>query len=297
MPLEHLELPDAIVLAITGRHSERYLQARLTNDVRRASAEMAVRAAALAAQGRVEAIGLIFRPEPERWLFVIDGGDRSGVRNAVARFKVAEQAEITDVSSAWRLGHVTGPATVELAPFTGERITTGELAVTGGAVEGWAIRNDRLGTPGVDLLTPRDPLGGHPTEPARGRPISSDEAIRRRILADRPAFPVELNEETLLAEIPLEPVVSFTKGCYVGQEVVARLDAYGRPPRLLRRLEVHGSEPVPSGTPVLGSDGRREGEIRSSVVSAAGDATLAFASIRAEVSGPLEVLGRPARFL
>jgi len=297
MPLEHLELPDAIVLAITGRHSERYLQARLTNDVCRASAEVSVRAAALAAQGRVEAIGLLFRPEPERWLFLIDGGDRSGVRNAVARFKVAEQAEITDVSSAWRLCHITAPAAGELAPFTGERITTGELTVTRGPAEGWAIRNDRLGTPGVDLLTPRAPLGEHHAEPARGCPISSDEVIRRRILADRPVFPAELNEETLLAEIPLEPIVSFTKGCYVGQEVVARLDAYGRPPRLLRRLEVHGGEPLPPGTPVLGSDGRREGEIRSSVVSATGDETLAFASIRAEVSGPLEVLGRPARFL
>jgi folate-binding protein YgfZ len=111
-----------------------------------------------------------------------------------------------------------------------------------------------------------------------------------RVEAGRPRYGIDLDDTTIPQEAGLnERAVSFTKGCYVGQETVARLHYRGKPNRFLRGLRL--SAPVPSGTPLLlGEVGRigsralspRHGEIALALVRreaavgdslAAGDAT------------------------
>ena len=86
-----------------------------------------------------------------------------------------------------------------------------------------------------------------------------------RVESGRPRYGVDLDEATIPQEAGLnERAVSFTKGCYVGQETVARLHYRGKPNRHLRGLRL--SAPVPTGTPlVLGE--REVGRVGSSVVS------------------------------
>jgi folate-binding protein YgfZ len=102
-------------------------------------------------------------------------------------------------------------------------------------------------------------------EAAGARPVDEAAAEILRVERGRPRWGAELDEGVIPQEAGLnERAVSFTKGCYVGQETVARLHYRGKPNRHLRGLRL--AEPVPSGTPLrLGE--REVGHVATSVVS------------------------------
>ncbi len=133
------------------------------------------------------------------------------------------------------------------------------------------IPNGEYGVPAVEVLD-RDP-------PAQ--PLDEEELERMRILARRPRWGREIDERVLPAEAGLTDThVSFSKGCYPGQEPVARLHYRGRANRALRVLEVEG-RPEPE-TPVLRGD-KAVGRVTSSVEG------LALAYVRTEVPADAEL--------
>ncbi len=114
-------------------------------------------------------------------------------------------------------------------------------------------------------------------------PLTESELERLRILARAPAWGRELDDRVLPAEAGLEErYISFTKGCYPGQEPVARLHYRGHPNRGLRVLELEGDE-VPPYDAELTFEGKAVGRITSAVAD--GDGVLALAYVREEVAG------------
>jgi tRNA-modifying protein YgfZ len=145
------------------------------------------------------------------------------------------------------------------------------------AIEG--IPNRDYGRPAVELL---DAAG----EPSLG----DDELERLRIEAMTPRFGREIDDRVLPAEAGLdERAVSFSKGCYPGQEPVARQHYRGKVNRRLRLLEVDG-EPPAADTPVV-SDGKEVGRITSAVPGLA----LAYVRVSVPDDAVLAVDGRSAR--
>jgi folate-binding protein YgfZ len=121
-------------------------------------------------------------------------------------------------------------------------------------------------------------------------PVGEDAAEVVRVEHGRPRWGVELDESVIPQEAGLnERAVSFTKGCYVGQETVARLHYRGKPNRHLRGLRL--AEPVESGTPLrLGE--REVGRVGSTVVSPArGPLALALVRREAEPGAALDAGG------
>jgi hypothetical protein len=93
-----------------------------------------------------------------------------------------------------------------------------------------------------------------------------------RIRRGVPRFPTDLDEESLPAEAGLEYLIDFTKGCFLGQEAVAKVRNLGHPPRAV--LALRAAVPVRSGEPVL-ADGREVGAVSSAAPSREGFAVLA----------------------
>ena len=130
--------------------------------------------------------------------------------------------------------------------------------------------------------------GGTMTERAEAE--AKAEALSLEVLrieAGRPRFGAELGEETLPAEVRLgESAVSFTKGCYTGQEVVARMASRGRVGHLLVGLALEaGDAPLPAPGTQLRREGTAVGEVTSSARSPeAGPIALGF--VRAAHAGP-----------
>jgi folate-binding protein YgfZ len=137
-----------------------------------------------------------------------------------------------------------------------------------------SIATPEYGVPAYELIdTAADAL---PAEP-----LADMELERLRILARTPAWGRELDDRVLPAEAGLEEhAISFTKGCYPGQEPVARLHYRGHPNRGLRVLTLEGTE-LPAYDAELTLAGKAVGRITSAVAD--GDSVLALAYVRREV--------------
>jgi tRNA-modifying protein YgfZ len=124
-------------------------------------------------------------------------------------------------------------------------------------------------------------------------PVSEEAAECVRIEAGRPRLGFDMDSETMPQEAGInERAVSFTKGCYVGQETVARLHYRGRPNRHLRGLRMSG--PADRGAEIL-FEGKAVGRLGSTCVSPRlGPIALALVRREAEPGATVEVGGTPA---
>lgn len=270
---------SAIVLKVSGKDARRYLNSRLSNDLRSAQPGECVRAAALTAQGRVEALFAVFVQPSDTFYLACDGGPREDVAAALKRFIVADRVAVEDVSAHATFLHMACDPSDALSLLKG---CGGELQQVG------AIR--RVSETGSDCLV----LGASPERVSQdlsatcGEPLASDEYRLRRIKQGVPAFPDEVNSDTILTEAGLYDSVSFSKGCYVGQEVIERSDAIGKLPRTLELIRLAGSGRIEPGTSVENGSGEAIGKVVSSVVEAAETATFLFALLRSGKYGSAE---------
>jgi folate-binding protein YgfZ len=147
------------------------------------------------------------------------------------------------------------------------------------------IPNRDYGEPAVELLDdPREPT------------VGDDELERLRILAGTPRYGREIDERVLPAEAGLtERAVSFTKGCYPGQEPVARLHYRGHPNRSLRLLELDGDD-LPEYDADVVHDGKPVGRVTSAArLPEGGVAALAYVRVEVPEDAELDVGGSAAR--
>jgi folate-binding protein YgfZ len=194
----------------------------LSNDVEQAPC----RALLLTPKGRIIAPLVVARRAPDDFLLLTESGLGELVRATLLRARFA--------------------AKVEIEP---EEHTS--LVVFGGAADG--IPNDDYGIPAVEVLDAEPPADL----------LDEEELERRRIEAGTPRWGRELDDRVLPAEAGLtESHVSFTKGCYPGQEPIARLHYRGKANRALRILDVDGV-PEPETQVLLGD--KVVGRITSSV--------------------------------
>lgn len=133
---------------------------------------------------------------------------------------------------------------VNLEPWRHAKVKLGEVQVTVARVEPWL--SDTFVILAPDAVALRRMLA------EKGRMLQGAEIEELRVRAGIPAHPNEVNEEANPWELGLDGAVSMTKGCYVGQEVVARLRTYDKVQRRLVRLRL--LEPMLPGAPLLRGD-------------------------------------------
>ncbi len=233
-------------VGVTGPDSASYLQRMVSNDVEALAPGEACQALLLTAKARLIAPLTVLRRGPDDFLLLTEPelGDR--VTSELLRFRFAAKCTIA----------------VERHSST---ILFGDPPPEG------AVPTADYGVPAYELLDAAAPAVT----------IDGDELERLRILARTPAWGLELDDRVLPAEVGLdERAISFTKGCYPGQEPVARLHYRGHPNRGLRVVELPG-EDVPPYDAELTLDGKAVGRITSAVVD--GGRVLALAFVRREV--------------
>jgi folate-binding protein YgfZ len=192
-------------------------------------------------------------------------------------YSVGREVELEDASEAWAITSIIGPGALEAAaaPPLGEEHSQHHLERDG--VEALAVATHL----GLDLIT----RAGHASEArkqlaAHGAvEVSEGAAEIVRVESGRPRLRREITTATLPQEAGIdERAVSFTKGCYIGQETVARLHYRGKANRHLRGLRLDA--PVADGDPIAFGD-REVGTIGTTVISPAHGA-IALAIVRRE---------------
>lgn len=212
---------------LTGADRVRYLNGQVTNDVRKASQEVALHACVVNAKGRIEA-ELFIHVSPDGDALVVDA--EPGLREIVAarleRYIVADDVTVEDVTERWNVLHCFAG---------GEHGTAASEALP----DSYLVSCSRFGTPGVDLWWP----ASSSLLPVPSSLLSDQDVEALRVLRGIPCWPHELNNEAFPQEAGLEgQVMDFAKGCYIGQEVLSRIKMAGKMPRVLRRFQVSDSK-------------------------------------------------------
>ena len=185
------------------------------------------------------------------------------IRKTIDTFRIGYRFESVDVSEQYALLSLAGPRARELAAAVGAEAGPDENDNTP-AGELLAVTT----LLGVDLLGPPAAIDAAEGELVAAGAVAADaEALElARVEAGIPAFGREMTEQTIPEEAGVnDRAVSFTKGCYVGQETVARLHYKGTPNRSLRGLALDA--PVDAGAVVTAADGRELGQVGSVALS------------------------------
>jgi folate-binding protein YgfZ len=225
-------------LAITGPDAAEYLQGQLTNDVEALAPGEGQYAALLDRKGHMQSDMRVLRPAAEEVLVDTEPLARAAVVKHLTMYSIGRDVAVVDVSEERAILSLIGPRSVEIAGTAAP--PENFCAATGiGGVECLAV-----GTrDGIDLIAAaadRERLREALLE-AGAVEVSPAAAEILRIESGVPRFGAEMGTETMPAEAGIvEDTVSFTKGCYIGQETVARLHYKGRPNRHLRGLRLSG---------------------------------------------------------
>jgi len=270
-------------LALTGSEAKTFLHGQVTNDIEGLAAGSGCYAAFLTHKGKMLGDLRVFDLGDEL-LLDCERVALQELFNMIRRFKLGMDVELEKRTLEMGLFSVIGPSALEVGA---EEHACARVSLGGADVV--LARTDV----GVDVFFrsgDRDVVRGALELP------DGDEALAEivRVESGRPRFGVDMDADAVIPqEAGLnERAVSFTKGCYVGQETVARLYYRGKPNRRLRGLRL--SAPAPSGTELrLGE--KTVGRLGSCVVSPSfGPIGLALVRREAEDGATVSVDGAPA---
>jgi len=234
-----VERNDRGLLAVSGPEAAEYLQGQLTNDIEALEPGDATYAALLDRKGHMQADMRVLRPGEEMELLLdLEPEGLEAARRHLGMYKIGREVEVVDESEAHTSLSLIGPRSVEIAGTAALPERACEMTTISGA------QCVAVGTAaGIDLIfaAAKRELVRDALLAAGAVEVSPEAAEIVRIEAGRPRFGAEMGTETMPAEASIvEQAVSFTKGCYIGQETVARLHYKGKPNRHLRGLRFSG---------------------------------------------------------
>ncbi len=302
-----MDQPQAGLIEVSGADRLDFLQRMLTHDMAGLLPGQSRRTFLLNKTGRIDADLWVLHEQDRTWLLT-DIFRTAPITRELEKYLFTEDVEVRDTSELLMQLTLTGPmvATLvrracgsivaDLQPSDHCRVTFADQTCP-------CLRRDETGSPGLHLLIQRDHAqrvykalfqaaedegSQDPGSQLQCRPIGWQAYNTARIEAGSPLYNVDFGPDCLPHETGIvDEAVSFTKGCYLGQEIVARMQSLGHPKRVLvglkfadDRLPIAGSEVF---EPIDGHDrpGDVVGAITSSTVSPMlGGTAIAFAMVK-----------------
>jgi aminomethyltransferase len=286
-----LDRGDFGVLELTGRDRATFLHALVSNEIKALGAGQGCAATLLDVHGKVQVVLFVWVAD-DRIFVVTPPAMAAKTAEALDHYLFSEKVAIEDVSREHALYVLAGPA----ARPTAKRLT--------GAVppeKAWSHVAAKLGEVPVRLVSGagetgeaevwimcalgdasrvREALAG-----AGASPIGREAYESLRIEAGTPLFGHDVDESVMLPEIPFENLLSHSKGCYPGQEVVVRIRDRGHVNRMLRGLALEGDQVPPQGAEVADDDATI-GKVTSAAWSYGLSRPIALAFVRRQHAEP-----------
>ncbi|MBW8862585.1 MAG: folate-binding protein YgfZ [Acidobacteria bacterium] len=268
-------------IVVSGSDRGSYLHGLLTNDTTALPAGTGCYAAYLTAQGRMIADLFVYELG-DVILLMLEGGVKDAVMAKLDQFIFGEDVQLGDVTASFAQIAVVGPqagAVVAAALGTVGADALAALPEHGNLRTDWrggaaiVTRITDIGEPGFDVYVERAQAAVLTSALTANDAAEMDEATAEalRIETGVPRFGRDMDEETIPLEAGIESrAISFTKGCYVGQEVIIRVlhRGHGRVARKLVGLTIDGSDVPQPGARITSGD-REIGEVTSSTMSPA----------------------------
>ncbi|MFN0138963.1 MAG: YgfZ/GcvT domain-containing protein [Pyrinomonadaceae bacterium] len=246
------------LIAVWGREAVQFLDGMITNDMKTLADGEQMLAAFPNAQGRLLAVVRVSR-QGERFLIETEGATREKVYQNLFKFTFAGDFFVEDLSDSHRYFELYKPKSSP--PYEGEvaafRGRGGSLVVVENETAP-AFRNRLMADAAVAI---------------------ADELYETlRIEHGIPKYGIDMDETTVVPELGLDGLISYNKGCYIGQEIIARIHFRGHVAKQLTGLVL--SQPVAAGSELVTADGKSAGRITSLTYSPTLEKTIALGFVR-----------------
>jgi folate-binding protein YgfZ len=253
------------LLVLTGRDRVRWLNGMVSNNVRDLAVGRGVYAFVLTPQGHIQADLYAFN-RGESLTVEIDRAQLGTVLPIFRKYIIMDKVEIEDLSEKMVVLGATGPRSPQVLALLGVRDNLEPLEIFDTLWNGvtlTVVRGDNAWCPSFDLWVPREKAIGILELLRQAGAIEvEDETVETfRILCGIPKLGQDIRERVLPQETGQERALNFTKGCYIGQEIVERIRSRGAVHRTLTGFEVEGPAPAP-GTKIQ-NEGKEVGEVTS----------------------------------
>lgn len=288
---------------LTGRDRAKFLHNFCTQEIKNLAAGQACEAFITNVKGRILGHIWVFATETSLWIDTVP--DQAGVLLPhLDKYLITEEVEFHDRTETWTETFVSGPNAVAKLSEVGINATS--LSAMQHTADEWRERPlqlrrvDWFGGPGFLLNVPSDHAAALRTalDDAGVSCETPEEFEALRIRLGLPHYGIDLTDDNLAQEAArTRSAINFKKGCYLGQEPIARIDALGHVNRELRSLEIDSADVPPAGTPVFSdAEGKAAGTITSASHSETDGKTYALALLQSRFASPRTILriGQPA---
>ena len=286
-------------LCLTGADRARFLHGQVTNNVKDLKPGQGCYAALVTAKGKLQSDLNVYCLADEL-LLDFEPGLGAGVAGRFEKFIIADDVQVVDVAPHYGLLSVQGPKAGEMIAKLGLGLSLPEkplhfAKITDATLgEIYCMSHARGVAPGCDLFVPTGALAAvadkliAAAKEAGGRACGWQALELARVEAGIPRFGVDMDETNLAPEAGIEArAISYSKGCYIGQEVIARIRTYGQVAKALRGLVLPDDlRELPARGAKLFVDDKEAGFITSAIASPAFGKNLALGYVRREHHEP-----------
>lgn len=278
-------LPNRVLIEFTGGDRARFLHNFCTNDINGLAVNAGCEAIFTNIKARAMGHGFVFAGETSHWLETVRDGldtllkhlDKYIITDDV-QFKVLEEVHqmlLTGPAAVERLAVVCHPPIDPLSPLT--QAASGDL---------WLRRCDPFDQPGIQLAGTKEQLAKFASE-VDAPTGDADVYEALRLEAGLPLYGTDVTEDHLAPEVGrIEKTISYRKGCYLGQEPIARIDALGHVNKSLCRITIDGGVVADVGTAITSGAGEDAGTVSSAAVDPTADRCVALAWLKREHAAP-----------
>jgi folate-binding protein YgfZ len=279
-------------IEVRGTEATQFLNGLVTNDIKGLQDGVAMNAAFPNVQGRLQAYVRIIR-RGDAYLFDTEAVTHERVVKLLERFTLAGDFRVADLTAATALISLQGSGSADAAGQAlgkeASRVEPGRAATVEWKDRQLTImRATHTAEDGFDIFVDADvaPLLWDALTGEGARPVGFEALETLRIEAGVPRFGVDMDESRIVLEAGLDDAVSYTKGCYIGQEIIARIHWRGHIAKRLAGLTFADETPVDRGTRICSLDGKEIGEITSAVYSPRLERTVALGYLKYDYLAP-----------
>ena len=256
-------------IRVTGSEATQFLNGLITNDIKNATEDSWLPAVFPTVQGRLLGAVRIARQD-SGFLIDTEAASHEVVLKTISRFTLAGDFHVSDVSTEIALLTVQGKRAPDVIKDIDAKI----------------IRATHTGEDGFDLLPEASNVSSviEKIIAAGAQPVSPEVAEILRIEAGIPRHGQDMDESNVVLEANLDDAISYTKGCYLGQEIIIRIKHRGHVAKKLTGLKF--DNPVESGATIIADDGKEIGRVTSATYSPKLESPIALGYLRYEYLNP-----------
>jgi len=261
-------------IRVSGSEATMFLNGLITNDMKTLAANRWMPAVFPTVQGRVIGAVRVIRGSDPTFLIDTETPSHDAVLKTISRFTMAGDFKVFDVTEQTALLTIQGQLAGQVVDKVFET-DTAAMEANGVSEARWqnvpatVIRATHTGENGFDVIfdSSRKAELLQALETAGAQPISEDTLEILRIEAGIARFGTDIDETNVVPETNFDDAVSYTKGCYVGQEIIVRIKHRGHPAKKLTGLRFETDVQIELGAVVRSTENQEIGRVTSAVIS------------------------------